>query len=112
MSNGDRMQAPQGKRSRVRWLMVFMAFLATAINYIDRANLSVAAPAIQREFALSPSAMGLILGAFFWTYAAFQMPSGWFIDRVGARIAYAAARPFPCRSSQLLSRPLAGAFRL
>ena len=85
------MQAPNGKRSRVRWLMVFMAFLATAINYIDRANLSVAAPAIQKEFNLSPSAMGLILGAFFWTYAAFQMPAGWFIDKVGARIAYATA---------------------
>ncbi len=75
----------------MRWLMVFMAFLATTINYIDRANLSVAAPDIQKEFGLSPSSMGLILGAFFWTYAAFQMPSGWFIDKVGARVAYAVA---------------------
>jgi len=71
--------------------MVFMAFLATAINYIDRANLSVAAPSIQKEFGLSSTTMGLILGAFFWTYAAFQIPSGWFIDKVGARITYAVA---------------------
>ena len=82
---------PTGKRTRVRWLMVFMAFAATTINYIDRANLSVAAPAIQKEFGLGPGAMGMILGAFFWTYAAFQMPSGWFVDRVGARAAYAVA---------------------
>jgi ACS family D-galactonate transporter-like MFS transporter len=71
--------------------MVLMAFLATAINYVDRANLSVAAPTIQNEFHLSPSTMGLILGAFFWTYALMQMPAGVFIDRVGARIAYALA---------------------
>jgi MFS transporter, ACS family, D-galactonate transporter len=71
--------------------MVFMAFLATTINYVDRANLSVAAPSIQKEFGLSSTSMGLVLGAFFWTYAAFQMPSGWFIDKVGARIAYSVA---------------------
>ncbi len=80
-----------GHRTRVRWSMVLMAFLATTINYIDRANLSVAAPYIQKEFGLSPSAVGLVLGAFFWTYAAFQMPSGWFVDKVGARIAYSVA---------------------
>ena len=38
--------APAGKRTNVRWMMVLMAFLATAINYVDRSNLSVAAPFI------------------------------------------------------------------
>jgi MFS transporter, ACS family, D-galactonate transporter len=75
----------------LRWLMVFMAFSATAINYIDRANLGVAAPYIAKDLNLSPEATGALLGAFFWTYAAFQLPSGWFIDKVGARIAYAGA---------------------
>lgn len=72
----------------LRWLMVFMAFSATAINYIDRANLGVAAPYIAKDLNLSPEATGALLGAFFWTYAAFQLPSGWFIDKVGARLAY------------------------
>lgn len=71
--------------------MVFLAFLATAINYIDRANLSVAAPFIQKEFDLSPTTMGWILGAFFWSYASFQMPSGWLVDKLGARLTYAIA---------------------
>lgn len=71
--------------------MVFMAFSATAINYIDRANLGVAAPYIAKDLDLSPEATGYLLGAFFWTYALFQLPSGWFIDKVGARIAYAVA---------------------
>jgi ACS family D-galactonate transporter-like MFS transporter len=78
-------------RTRVRWLMVVMAFLATTINYVDRANLGVAAPFIQKELGLSGTQTGWILGAFFWTYAAFQLPSGWFVDRLGARLVYALA---------------------
>jgi MFS transporter, ACS family, D-galactonate transporter len=77
--------------SRVRWLMVLMAFLGTAINYVDRANLGVALPYVQTDLGLDSAAMGAILGAFFWTYAAFQLPSGWFVDRVGPRVAYAVA---------------------
>jgi ACS family D-galactonate transporter-like MFS transporter len=71
--------------------MVVMAFLATTINYVDRANLGVAAPSIQRDLGLTNTQTGWILGAFFWTYAAFQLPSGWAVDRVGARLVYALA---------------------
>jgi D-galactonate transporter len=71
--------------------MVLMAFLATAINYVDRANLGVAAPFIQKELGLSGTQTGWVLGAFFWTYAAFQLPSGWAVDRLGARAVYALA---------------------
>jgi D-galactonate transporter len=75
----------------MRWTIVIMAFLGTTINYIDRANLGVALPALKKEFGLSPEMSGLILGAFFWTYASFQLPSGWFVDKVGPRIAYTVA---------------------
>lgn len=76
---------------RIRWLMIFMGCLANAINYIDRANLAVAAPGIRAELGISAAAMGFVLGAFFWTYAPMQMPFGWIADRVGARISLAAA---------------------
>jgi D-galactonate transporter len=75
----------------MRWSIVAMAFLGTTINYIDRANLGVALPSLKKEFGLSPEMSGLILGAFFWTYASFQLPSGWFVDKVGPRIAYTVA---------------------
>ena len=78
-------------RSSMRWYIVAMAFLGTSINYIDRANLGVALPSLKTEFHLSPEMSGLILGAFFWTYASFQLPSGWFVDKVGPRIAYTVA---------------------
>ncbi|MFF7708414.1 MFS transporter [Pseudomonas sp. NPDC007930] len=70
-----------------RWLVIFLCFLAVAINYIDRANLAVAAPYIQKELNLNAGEMGLLLSGFFWTYALMQMPFGWFVDRVGARVA-------------------------
>jgi sugar phosphate permease len=70
-----------------RWLVIFLCFLAIAINYIDRANLAVAAPYIQKELGLDSGQMGLLLSGFFWTYALMQMPFGWFVDKVGAKIA-------------------------
>jgi MFS family permease len=71
--------------------MIFMGCAAMAINYIDRANLAVAAPFIRKELGIDATVMGLVLGAFFWTYASMQLPFGWFADRMGARIAMAAA---------------------
>jgi ACS family D-galactonate transporter-like MFS transporter len=74
-----------------RWLVVLMCFLALAINYIDRANLGVAVPMIEKEYGIDPAVMGLILSGFFWTYALMQLPGGWLIDRFGARSTYAVA---------------------
>lgn len=76
---------------RIRWLMVALCCVANMINYIDRANLAVAAPILQHEFHFSAGAMGLLLSGFFWTYAFMQLPYGWFADRVGARPALAIA---------------------
>jgi len=72
---------------KIRWLMIWLCFLANAIAYIDRTNIAVAAPAIRAELGIDATAMGLVLSAFFWTYAFMQLPAGWFIDRVGVRVA-------------------------
>src|SRR5437879_10336573 len=52
---------------------------------MDRSNISVAQPEIARRFALSKSAMGLVLAAFTWAYALGQVPAGWFGDRFGPK---------------------------
>jgi len=83
------MANPNG--SRMRWMMVMMVFLGTAINYIDRANLGWAMEPLSKEFGIAPTDAGLILGSFFITYAIFQLPSGWFVDKVGPRLAYTVA---------------------
>ena len=75
---------------RRRWIVLALVFLGIVINYVDRGNLSVAAPWIMREFRISPAAMGVLLSAFFWTYGVFQMPAGAIVDRFGIRRTYAA----------------------
>src|SRR4051794_2819417 len=83
--------APRRPRGNVRWVVVLLLFLGTTIVYVDRANLSAAIPQIQKEFALSSTQVGLVLSGFFWTYAVFQLVSGWFVDKVGVRVAYTGA---------------------
>lgn len=61
------------------------------VAFVDRANLSVAIGDIKDEFGFGAAMQGIILGAWVWTYAAFQLPAGWLADKFGARFVYAAA---------------------
>ena len=70
-------------------LIVLLA-LSVVINYIDRSNLAIAAPLLRTEIGLSASQLGLLLSAFFWTYATFQLLAGWMADRYRAVIILAA----------------------
>jgi sugar phosphate permease len=76
---------------RIRWLIIWLCFLGNAISYIDRANLAIAVPYIRAELGIDAATMGLVLSAFFWTYAVMQLPAGWIIDRLGVRISLAFA---------------------
>ena len=66
------------------WLVLLMA-VALLINYIDRGNLATVAPQIQRDLALSSTQLGLLMGAFFYTYVLFMAPVGWLSERYGAK---------------------------
>jgi len=55
------------------------------ITYLDRVNISTAAPEIRKEFGFDAVTMGWIFGAFGFSYALFQVPGGWLSDRFGAR---------------------------
>jgi ACS family D-galactonate transporter-like MFS transporter len=74
-----------------RWLMIGLAALGLTIAYVDRASLSIAIPFMQHEYGFDQVWKGIILSAFFWSYAAFQIPSGWLIDKLGVRIVYTVA---------------------
>lgn len=93
-----------------RWVVVGLIFVGIVISYIDRGNLGIAAPSIMKEFGFPPASMGLLLSAFFWTYAAFQIPAGTIIDRIGIRVVYACGfLIWSLASSAIgLSRGLAG----
>ena len=70
-------------------LVLFLLGLSVFINYVDRSNLSIAAPLIKAELGLSASQLGLLLSAFFWTYAGLQIPAGWLVDRFDVKWVFA-----------------------
>jgi sugar phosphate permease len=64
-------------------LLAALVLLAISafINYVNRGNLSVAAPMLKDELGISASQLGVLLSAFFWTYACLQPFAGWLVDR-------------------------------
>ncbi|RXZ45335.1 MFS transporter [Crenobacter cavernae] len=78
-------------KTGVRWKVFLMMLFLIALNYIDRASLSVAMPLIAKEFDLSPAMQGLLLSSFFWTYAMMQIPGGMLADKYKPRIVIACA---------------------
>jgi MFS transporter, ACS family, D-galactonate transporter len=64
--------------------------LSVFINYIDRGNLSIAAPLLKQELGISASQLGILLSAFFWSYTALLFVSGWLVDRFDVNLVLAA----------------------
>jgi sugar phosphate permease len=75
------------KPTRARYKVLAFVIAAYFITYIDRVLLSVSAPFIEREFGFSTITMGWVLFCYSIAYAAFQIPGGWFGDKVGPRLA-------------------------
>jgi MFS family permease len=66
--------------------VVAFVLALVAVSYLDRVCISTAAPAIKADLGLSDSQMGFVFSAFTLAYALFEVPSGWFADRFGARV--------------------------
>ena len=90
--------AAPGRPSRGRWYVLLLISVMYLITYLDRVNISTAAPQISKEFGFDKITMGVIFSAFVWAYALFQVPGGWLSDRFGARgvlTAHSAPAPMP-----------------
>jgi ACS family glucarate transporter-like MFS transporter len=80
---GDPTAAPTGG---VRWMISAGLLLpVTFVMSMDRAAMTAAAPVIQRELGFSVTQMSVILTAFWWAYALFQVPGGLVTRRFGPR---------------------------
>jgi sugar phosphate permease len=77
--------AAPARPSRGRWYILLLISVMYLITYLDRVNISTAAPVISKEFGFDNITMGYIFSAFVWAYALFQVPGGWLSDRFGAR---------------------------
>lgn len=73
------------KLNKLRWTFVILLLIGAIVNYLDRANLSVANTTIASEFGLSSTQMGVLLSAFLWPYAIANLPSGWLVDKFGPK---------------------------
>ncbi|RQR26840.1 MFS transporter [Burkholderia sp. Bp9143] len=94
--------------SRKRLIILALLFVTVVINYLDRSNLSIAAPALFKELNIDPVRAGLVFSAFGWTYALMQIPGGWLVDKVSPRVLYAGALALWSAATLLLG--FAGSF--
>ena len=79
------------KLRNLRYYILLLIFTVTAVNYADRAIMSIAGPAMADELDLDPVALGFVFSAFGWSYALGQLPGGWLLDRFGSKCVYAAS---------------------
>jgi sugar phosphate permease len=103
MLRPNRTRVPQHKASsenatssptRTRWVVLLLIGLMYMITYMDRTGISIAAPAMAKEFGLSQTAIGIVFSVFLWAYAIGQIPLGWLADRLGPRLVLLIIVPF------------------
>lgn len=73
------------KGVHTRYLILLIIFIVTAVNYADRATLSIAGTEVAKELQLSAVSMGYIFSAFGWAYLLMQIPGGWLLDKFGSK---------------------------
>jgi sugar phosphate permease len=72
--------------SSEKYKVLLMIWMLQFVNYLDRVNLSIAAPTMMKELAIQPALFGFVLAAFSLGYAVAQIPGGALADRFGAKI--------------------------
>jgi D-galactonate transporter len=85
MGGGFSLDRVGSNKSKVRWFVLGIICIMYLVTYMDRTNISVAAPQIGKEFGFDKITMGVIFSAFTWAYAIGQVPGGWLGDRFGPR---------------------------
>lgn len=76
-------------RNQASRLVLFIICLMYLIFYVDRVNLSTAAPIMQKDLGLTATQLGIAFSAFAYPYAFFQIAGGWLGDRIGPRVTLA-----------------------
>lgn len=79
----------QPRQDSFRWMILFMLFAATTINYLDRQILSILKPILDVELGWTDAQYGMIMSIFQASYAVGLTIFGWIIDKYGARLGFA-----------------------
>ncbi len=89
MNDRQKLAASPVRPTHARHVVLALIVAAYVITYMDRVNISSAMPVMQRNLGLSAIAVGWIFSSFRLGYCLFQIPGGWFGDKVGPRRALA-----------------------
>ena len=71
---------------QIRSLLVVWLFVLSAIAFLDRTNISIAALTLRDELKIDDLHLGWIFSSFLVGYAAFQVVGGWLAFRFGPRL--------------------------
>ncbi len=86
VAGGDRADLHTGgPPSRIRYRVLGYAVCLAAITYLDRICISLTAPLMMRDLGLNKVEMSFVFSAFTLAYAIFEIPTGWWGDRIGTR---------------------------
>lgn len=80
------MTAQSGSARSDKVKLIVVLFTCMFVMGIDRSSLGVAAPLIMKAYKIDAASMGIALSAFFWAYAAFNLPGGNLADRLGSKV--------------------------
>ncbi|CAB1247018.1 MFS transporter [Clostridium sp. WLY-B-L2] len=69
-----------------KYLIFALLYIAYCILYVDRAAMNIALTSIGKDFGLNASQSGLVLSAFYISYAFIQVPGGWLSDKFGSKV--------------------------
>lgn len=70
------------------WKVLALLIACQTVAYIDRVNLSVAAPVLIKNYGYTTATLGILFSTFNWVFTVAILFAGPFVDRVGARLAY------------------------
>lgn len=76
------------KKTNVRWYIVIILFIITAVSVGDRSTLAIAGKDMSAALGINPGQMGWVFSAFAWAYCLAQIPGGWLLDRFGSKKVY------------------------
>ena len=76
------------KKTRFRWFILALLFVATALLYIDRSAFGIMAPYLQKQIGWTEKQYGYITSSFMIGYAICFLLMGRVIDKIGSRKGY------------------------
>ena len=71
--------------------MLLLVVLVMFVNYMDRGNVAIAAPLMQKELNLDAAGLGVLFSAFAWAYLLFIPFAGAVLDKIGPRATFTVA---------------------